>query len=89
VLERKPAILGREEPELARRLGGLLAGEGVELQSGVEIERVRIARDPAGTGADAAKVVRGTVGEEQREWHAAEIVVAGRPYSQPGRPRPR
>jgi len=76
VLERKPAILGREEPELARRLGGLLAGEGVELQSGVEIERVRIARDPAGTGADAAKVVRGTVGEEQREWHAAEIVVA-------------
>ena len=76
VLEREPAILGREEPELARRLVGRLAGEGVELQTGVEIERVRIARDPTGTAADAAKVVRGTVGGEQREWRAAEIVVA-------------
>lgn len=68
VLEREPAVLGREEPELAERLTGRLADEGVEIVTGAEIESVGVEGD--------RKVVRATAGGEAREWRAAEIVVA-------------
>jgi len=68
VLEREPAILGREEPGLAQRLGRRLAQEGVEIVTGAEIESVAV--------EDDRKVVRATVGGEAHEWRAAEIVVA-------------
>jgi pyruvate/2-oxoglutarate dehydrogenase complex dihydrolipoamide dehydrogenase (E3) component len=68
VLERDPAILGREEPDLAARLRGRLADEGVEIVTGVEISSAGV--------EDARKVVHGTVGGDAREWRAAEIVVA-------------
>ncbi|MGI8731595.1 MAG: dihydrolipoyl dehydrogenase family protein [Solirubrobacteraceae bacterium] len=65
VLERAPRVLEREEPELAARLVEALRSEGVDLQTGVEIERVSV-------GEDGAK----TIHAGERSWTAAEIFVA-------------
>jgi pyruvate/2-oxoglutarate dehydrogenase complex dihydrolipoamide dehydrogenase (E3) component len=68
VLQRGPAVLEREEPELAQRLVGMLRAEGVELVLGVDVDRVTV-------GEDGAK----TVHAGERSWTAAEIFVgAGR-----------
>lgn len=68
VLERGDQVLTREEPELAARLVEVLRCEGVNLQTGVEIERVTV-------GEDGSK----TVHAGERSWTAAEIFVgAGR-----------
>ena len=68
VLERAPGVLEREEPELARRLVARLRAEGVQLELGVNADRVTV-------GADGAK----TVHAGERSWTAAEIFVgAGR-----------
>jgi pyruvate/2-oxoglutarate dehydrogenase complex dihydrolipoamide dehydrogenase (E3) component len=65
VLERADRVLAREEPELAARLVQALRSEGVDLQTGVEIERVSV-------GADGSK----TIHAGERSWTAAEIFVA-------------
>jgi pyruvate/2-oxoglutarate dehydrogenase complex dihydrolipoamide dehydrogenase (E3) component len=67
VLEREPGVLQREEPELAARLVAKLRAEGVEIVSGVEIDRVTV--------AGATK----TVHAGERSWTAADIFLgAGR-----------
>ncbi len=68
VLERSPAILAREQPELAARLSRLLVAEGVELHTGVEIRSV--------TAEAGTKVVHGVEDGENRRWEAEEILVA-------------
>jgi pyruvate/2-oxoglutarate dehydrogenase complex dihydrolipoamide dehydrogenase (E3) component len=68
VLERGRRILRRDEPELAEALAAVLRAEGVDLRSGVRIERV--------IGEDGARVVSGTQDGEPRRW-AAEAVFVG------------
>ncbi len=71
VLERSAGVLPRDEPELAARLAEQIRADGVELVTGVKIERVAV--------EDDVKVVRGTADGVVREWRAAEIFVgAGR-----------
>jgi pyruvate/2-oxoglutarate dehydrogenase complex dihydrolipoamide dehydrogenase (E3) component len=71
VLERGDHVLGRDEPELADALAGVLQSEGVELHLGVEAERVSV--------ASGRKVVHGRQGGTGRSWEAAELFVcAGR-----------
>jgi len=74
LLQKAPTILPREEPVLSERLAALLGGEGVEINTGVGVEAVRI------DGGD--KVVEGRSGgadaggSEPRTWRAAEVLVA-------------
>jgi pyruvate/2-oxoglutarate dehydrogenase complex dihydrolipoamide dehydrogenase (E3) component len=68
VLQRGPAVLAREEPELAARLVATLRAEGIELVVDVDVDRVSV-------GDDGAK----TVHAGKRAWTAAEVFVgAGR-----------
>ena len=68
VLQRGPRILAADEPELAERLAERLRAEGVELVTGVDVDRVA-------AGGDGARVVH--AGESS--WSAAEVFVgAGR-----------
>jgi len=72
VLQKGPAILVRDEPELASRLTDLLVAEGLDLRLQVETERVEVL-------PDGRKAVYGTEGGEPRRWEAAELFVgAGR-----------
>ena len=67
VLQRGPRILAREEPELAERLCARLRGEGVEVVTGVDPDRVSV-----GAGAK-------TVHAGERAWSGEELFVgAGR-----------
>ncbi len=69
VLQKGPAVLEREEPALADRLLGKLRAEGVDLQVGVDIDRVTVAKDGRSK----------TVHAGERSWTAEEIFVgAGR-----------
>ena len=69
VLQKGARALAREEPELAERLLRKLRAEGVDLVTGVDIDRVGVSED------GAAK----TVHAGERSWSAAEIFVgAGR-----------
>ena len=68
VLQRGDRVLTREEPELVDRLLEKLRAEGVDLQTGIEIDRVELR-------ADGSKVVRAG----PCSWAAEEIFVgAGR-----------
>ncbi|MEJ7797514.1 MAG: FAD-dependent oxidoreductase [Solirubrobacteraceae bacterium] len=68
VLESETRVLTREEPALADRLVARLRAEGVDLQTGVKIDRVSVREDGAKT-----------VHAGERSWTAAEIFVgAGR-----------
>ncbi len=68
VLEKMPAILPREQPELVTILARLLADEGLPIHTGVDIERVVV--------EDDRKVVVGTQGSVARRWEADELLVA-------------
>ncbi len=68
VLEQAVGILGRDEPDLARRLAAKLREEGVRLATGVSIERV--------SEEDGEKVVHGTHEGQPASWRAQEILVA-------------
>jgi pyruvate/2-oxoglutarate dehydrogenase complex dihydrolipoamide dehydrogenase (E3) component len=68
VLQRGERVLTREEPELAARLAARLRAEGVQLRTGVRIDRVSV-RDDGGK----------TVHAGAESWTAEEIFVgAGR-----------
>ncbi|MHB8671981.1 MAG: dihydrolipoyl dehydrogenase family protein, partial [Acidimicrobiales bacterium] len=67
VLQKAPTVLPRDEPELVAALAGVLRREGVDLQEGVQIERVTVERD--------RKIVHGS----GRRWEAEELFLgAGR-----------
>ena len=68
VLQRSPRILPREEPELVEVLAGLLGAEGVDLHTGVAVDRVVVDQ--------GTKVVHGYEGGRRRHWEAEEILVA-------------
>ncbi len=68
VLEKMPAILPREQPELVTVLARLLADEGLDICTGVDIERVVV--------EDDHKVVEGRQGGVARRWEAEELFVA-------------
>ena len=68
LLEAGPAILPREEPELAARLVARLAEEGVGVATGVEITGVRRVGD--------RKEVTGRVDGAERTWTADEVLLA-------------
>lgn len=68
VLERGPGILPRDEPELVATLDQLLRGEGVDLRTGVDVERVAT--------TSGSKVVEGTEQGRPGRWEAQEILVA-------------
>ena len=73
ILERAPRLLHRDEPQLADRLVERLREEGVEIELGLEIDRVTV--------QDGRKVVH--AGE--RSWAAEELFVgAGRRPSAEG-----
>ena len=65
VLESGPVVLAREERELVVQLERVLEREGVEVVTGVHIERV-----------DDGPVVTGVVDGVQREWRTDAIIVA-------------
>jgi pyruvate/2-oxoglutarate dehydrogenase complex dihydrolipoamide dehydrogenase (E3) component len=71
VLQRRPGILPRDEPELVAILTRVLRDEGVDVVVDVEVRRVTV--------EDGRKVVHGSVAGGPRSWAAAEILVgAGR-----------
>ncbi len=68
VLEKMDGILTREEPALVAALSRLLADEGVEVHTGVDIERVTV--------EGGRKLVHASVGGGQRRWESEELLVA-------------
>jgi pyruvate/2-oxoglutarate dehydrogenase complex dihydrolipoamide dehydrogenase (E3) component len=68
VLEKADAVLGREQPELVAVLVRLLRAEGLDLETGVDVERVSV---EGGT-----KVVHGRRGGEPRRWESDELMLA-------------
>jgi pyruvate/2-oxoglutarate dehydrogenase complex dihydrolipoamide dehydrogenase (E3) component len=71
VLQRGPAILPRDEPELVAVLTRVLREEGVEVVVDVEVQRITV--------ENGRKVVHGSVLGTPARWEAAEILVgAGR-----------
>ncbi|MBW3609955.1 MAG: FAD-dependent oxidoreductase [Actinobacteria bacterium] len=68
VLEKMPAILPREQPELVAVLARLLGEEGLDIRTGVDIARVVV--------EGGRKVVEGTEAGVTRRWHADELLVA-------------
>ncbi len=69
VLQKGTGVLEREEPALAERLLRTLRAEGVDLEVGVDIDRVSVSQDGGSK----------TVHAGERSWTAAEIFVgAGR-----------
>jgi pyruvate/2-oxoglutarate dehydrogenase complex dihydrolipoamide dehydrogenase (E3) component len=71
VLQRGPAILPRDEPELVAVLARVLREEGVELLVDVDVQRVTV--------ENGRRVVHGSVAGTPARWEAAEILVgAGR-----------
>jgi pyruvate/2-oxoglutarate dehydrogenase complex dihydrolipoamide dehydrogenase (E3) component len=71
VLQRGPAILPRDEPELVAVLTRVLREEGVEVVVDVEVQRITV--------ENGRKVVHGSVSGTPARWEAAEILVgAGR-----------
>lgn len=72
VLQKGPGILPRDEPELVRRLTGLLIDEGLDLRLGVDATAVEVL-------PNGRKVVVANVGGEVVRFEADEIFVgAGR-----------
>ena len=65
VLESAPVVLAGEEPELVAELERVLEREGVEVVTGVDIDRV-----------SDGPVVHGVVDGERRQWATDAIVVA-------------
>lgn len=68
VLQKGPAILPRDEPDLVGVLSRILAGEGVEIHCGVTIDAVEV------TGG--RQVVHGRQGGTGATWSADKLVVA-------------
>ncbi|MDQ6799094.1 MAG: FAD-dependent oxidoreductase, partial [Actinomycetota bacterium] len=68
VLQRGPAILPRDEPDLVAVLTRRLRHEGVDLRLNVETHRVTVEND--------RKIVHGTENGEARRWEAEELMVA-------------
>ncbi len=70
VLERDARVLPRDEPALVDRLVARLRGEGVDIRTGAEVERVEVA-------PDGRKVVHVGLRGQSPESHVAEEVVVG------------
>jgi pyruvate/2-oxoglutarate dehydrogenase complex dihydrolipoamide dehydrogenase (E3) component len=69
VLQKGPAILPRDEPELVATLARLIRDDHVDLRLNVEIERVAVTDD-------GRKVVHGSEDGEPARWEADELFVA-------------
>ncbi len=68
LLQRGPRLLDRDEPELVDLLTQRLRAEGVDVNLGVDAQRVRL--------HDGSKIVEGMQDGVRREWTAQEILVA-------------
>jgi pyruvate/2-oxoglutarate dehydrogenase complex dihydrolipoamide dehydrogenase (E3) component len=68
VLQRAPRLLGKDEPELAELLTAALREEGVEVRTGVRVERVTV--------EGGRKLVHGTEDGRPARWSGEEILVA-------------
>ncbi len=68
LLQKGDRILPRDEPELTDMLTGTLRGEGVEIDLGVDADRVQ--------ANGHSKLVEGTHEGRRRRWEGAEILVA-------------
>lgn len=68
VLERKDAVLTRDQPELVAILTRLLGEEGLNLRTGVHIDRV--------STEDGVKVVHGRQNGTEHQWSSEELLVA-------------
>ena len=67
VLQRGDRVLPRDEPELVDRLVARLRGEGVDVRTGADAERVTL--------EDGLKVVHGTEDGAPASWAAEELLV--------------
>ena len=67
VLQRGDRVLPRDEPELVDRLVARLRGEGVDVRTGADAERVTL--------EDGLKVVHGTENGAPARWAAEELLV--------------
>lgn len=68
MLQRGPRILARDEPALTTMLDAALREDGVDVRTGVTIERVTVER--------GEKVVHGVEGGQTRRWAAQELLIA-------------
>jgi pyruvate/2-oxoglutarate dehydrogenase complex dihydrolipoamide dehydrogenase (E3) component len=68
VLQRRPRLLMRDEPELAETLTKTLHEDGVDVQLGVDVRRVTV--------ENGSKVVYGGRNGSDHRWAAEEILVA-------------
>ncbi|MCH7811198.1 MAG: FAD-dependent oxidoreductase [Chloroflexi bacterium] len=68
LLEQLERILVRDEPSLSDTLLAVLRDEGIDVQTGVSLERAR--------PGEGGKQLEGQVGGEPRTWCAEEILVA-------------
>ena len=68
VLQKGPAILPRDEPDLVATLTQRLRDEGVDLRLNVETERVAV--------SEGRKIVYGAEAGEPAKWDAEELLVA-------------
>ncbi len=68
VLQKGPAILPRDEPDLVATLTAMLREEGVDLRLNVETERVAV--------TEGRKIVFGAEAGEPARWDAEELLVA-------------
>lgn len=68
VLQRGPAILPRDEPELVEILTRRLIGEGIDLRLGVDVTAVSV--------ENGTKVVTGAQGGGTHRWEADELLVS-------------
>jgi mercuric reductase len=68
VLQRSPRIIPEHEPEIAEALAGYLRDEGVTIYTGVAVRGIRPEGDE--------KVITATVDGEEREFRAAQVLMA-------------
>jgi pyruvate/2-oxoglutarate dehydrogenase complex dihydrolipoamide dehydrogenase (E3) component len=68
ILESGERLLPRDEPTLVAMLTSRLREEGVAIELGVDIRHA--------TTNGTAKELRGSVGSDQRTWHATEVLIA-------------
>jgi len=68
ILQRSPRLIPEHEPEIAEALAGYLQEEGVTIHTGVRVQHIRQEGDE--------KMVTATVDGEEREFRAAQVLMA-------------
>lgn len=68
VLQRSPRLIPEHEPEIAEALAGYLRDEGLAIHTGVTVRAIRPEGDE--------KVITATVDGEEREFRAAQVLMA-------------